>query len=166
MRIPSNIVVTGKYTIGKEYMYLNSYKEYQGYYYELNNKIFAGEKFSTNSPELIKIESDKVNTLLTRAATYTYGFLSKIKIPNNIVSASPQENSNSYDKGGEVFLKFYCKKNNINPILIKQIDEKTYFNLKNDPIYQTIYIGTFKNKTITPDQAYSQMIGLKEFVEG
>jgi hypothetical protein len=33
-------------------------------------------------------------------------------------------------------------------------------------MYQTTYIGTFKDNTITPDEAYSKMIGLKEFIEG
>lgn len=166
MKIPSNIIIESKYTAGKEFMYLKSYKEYQGYYYELNNKFFTGKTFNSNSKELVKIEPKNINTLLTQASTYVYGLLSKTKITNNNVSSIPQGDSSYYDKGGEEFLKFYCKKNNTNPILIKQIDEQTYLNLQNDPKYQTIFIGTYKNKTIVSEQAYSQMIGLKDFVEG
>jgi hypothetical protein len=167
MRIPSNIIIESKYTAGKEFMYLKSYKEYQGYYYELNNKFFTGKTFSSsNSKELVKIESKNINTLLTQASTYVYGLLSKTKILNNTVISTPQKNSMGYDKGGELFLKFYCKKNNINPILIKQINEQTYLNLQKDPIYQTIFIGTYQNITVESDKAYQQMVGLREFVEG
>ena len=166
MRIPSNIIIAESYTIGKEFIYENTYKEYQGYYYELSNKFFAGKEFNPNAPRLLKLESSEVNPLKLNPATSIYANLTKVKISNNIINSFPQINSNSYDKGGEVFLKFYYKKNNVNPILIKQIDEKTYFNLENDPMYQTTYIGTFKDNTITPDEAYSKMIGLKEFIEG
>ena len=166
MRIPSNIIIAESYTIGKEFVFESTYKEYQGYYYELNNKFFVGREFNPNAPLLLKLGSPEINPLKLNPATSTYANLTKVKISNNTINSFPQINSNSYDKGGEVFLKFYCKKNDVNPILIKQIDEKTYFNLENDPMYQTIYIGTFKDNIITPDEAYSKMIGLKEFIEG
>ena len=46
MRIPANIISKDKYTIGNEYLYLDTYKEYQGFYYELSNKFFAGVDFN------------------------------------------------------------------------------------------------------------------------
>jgi hypothetical protein len=33
-------------------------------------------------------------------------------------------------------------------------------------MYQTTYIGNYKGNTIIADQAYTQMSGLKEFLEG
>jgi hypothetical protein len=166
MRVPSNIIVENKYTIGKEFMYLKTYKEYQGYYYGINDRFFAGKTFSLDSLELMKINLKTTNTLLTQASTYIYGLISGTKIINNNVSNNPQGNSNPYDKEGELFLKFYCKRYNTLPILIKNIDEQTYLNLQKDPLYQTIFIGTYQNTLITPEIAYSKMIGLREFVEG
>ena len=85
LRIPQNQIVANKYTIGKEYMYKDTYREYQGYYYELNNKLFTGKEFNSNAPELILIPKNNnvpsgFNSLLTKASTYVYGRISKTKI--------------------------------------------------------------------------------------
>ena len=85
IRIPQNQIVTSKYTAGKEYMYKDTYREYQGYYYELNNKLFTGKEFNSNAPELILIPKNNnvlfgFNSLLTKASTYVYGKVSGTKI--------------------------------------------------------------------------------------
>ena len=59
IRIPQNQIVY-KYTIGKEYMYTNTYREYQGHYYELNGRFFVGKEFNINSLELVIIEPKKI----------------------------------------------------------------------------------------------------------
>ena len=78
MRIPSNIITENQYTAGKEYMYLTTYKEYIGYYYIINDKYFTGKTYNSNSSsfELIKIEKENTNLLLTQASTYIYGLIS------------------------------------------------------------------------------------------
>jgi len=53
MKVPANIIET-KYTSGNEFVFSFNYKYYQGYYYELNDKIFAGKEFNINAPELVK----------------------------------------------------------------------------------------------------------------
>ena len=78
IRIPKNIIVESKYTIGNEYILLSSYQQYQGYYYEMNGKYFAGKEFDQNAPELQKILSSKSNNLLTLASTFLFGKLSGI----------------------------------------------------------------------------------------
>jgi hypothetical protein len=84
LKIPRNIIIEAKYTQGKEYMTIDTYKEYQGYYYELNDKIFAGKEFDVFAPELIRLSSNKINPLLTRLSTYAYAALSQKQ--NDILS--------------------------------------------------------------------------------
>jgi hypothetical protein len=162
MRVPSNIIKENKYTAGKEYMYVISYKEYQGYYYEINGKFFAGKTFKSNSPELIKIETSKINTLLTQASTYVFGKLSNIKINN---TSFP-----SIISKGDIYAKtrYFTKKINTTPILIREINKDTFNELQNNPIYQTISLnypegGYFADQK-TLDEAEKQMPGIKTFI--
>ena len=39
LKLPKNQIATSKYTSGGEYVTDKEYKNYQGYYYELNNKV-------------------------------------------------------------------------------------------------------------------------------
>ena len=161
MRIPSNIIEI-KYTSGREFVFSLNYKYYQGYYYELNGKIFAGKEFNANSPELIKSNNNNVNTLLTDSKTYTYGFLSKIKLNNTSPSSIISKGNIN---GG---IRYFSKKNNTNPILIREITEETFKQYQNDPFYQVIsiefpeggYFGNQKNL----DEAEKIMPGIKIFI--
>lgn len=140
MRVPSNIIET-KYTSGNEFVFAFNYKYYQGYYYEINGKTFAGKEFDVNAPELIKADSKEINSLLTNPKTLIYGSLSKVKLNNtNVKGVVPQDAHNvNVD-----LVSFYCKKINVNPVLIRQINEQTYYALKNDPLYIVTYIGNYK----------------------
>jgi len=181
IRIPQNRIQY-KYTSGKELMYEKTYQEYQGYYYELNGKLFPGKEFNSNAPTLIKINSDKVNSLLTNSSTYTYGKVSGIKIPNNKITSIPSLSAPDNNSVSEVFnsgigsrnillnyntqdkeLYFYCTKKN-QPSLIKEINEDTYLSLQNNPLYTTTYVGTYKNKTQTVDDIEKQMPGITDFL--
>lgn len=166
LRIPQNQAVTSKYTSGKEYMFNSTYREYIGYYYELNQKLFAGKEFSTSAPEIIKIDSSKVNKLLTNPSTYTYGKISGIKMNDNNISTLPSSTDNIYDKGGEEFIRFFCQKENQTPILIKEISEDTYKSLQNNPLYKTTYIGNYNDSKHNIDDANKEMPGLKTFLLG
>jgi hypothetical protein len=160
IRIPKNQTVESKYTSGGEYMFASTQNEYKGYYYELNNKTYAGKEFNTNNPEIIKIKSDKYNTLLGSAATYIYGIVSGVKLNNNKPTSIPlPSNPDVIDRNT---LQFYCKK--INSNIIKVIDEETFISLQKNPIYQTTFTGTYNNKTQTPDDAEQQMPGIKAFL--
>lgn len=161
MRIPANIIEI-KYTSGNDFVFSLNYKYYQGYYYELNDKIFAGKKFNANSPELIK-SNNNTNTLLTDSKTYVYGFISKIKSSQ---LSSPKFNSFSktdLDIDTEGDETYYTKKLNINPIIIKQINKETFDKLKQDPFHQTISLKPDRSDL---DQADKQMPGLKSFLLG
>jgi hypothetical protein len=160
MRIPSNIIKTN-YTAGKEYMYLSSNKEYQGYYYEINDRFYIGKEFKANSPEIIKIEI--INTLLAQASTYVYGLVSGIKSSQ---LSSPKFNSLSktdLDTDTEGDETYYIKKLNVNPTIIKQINKKTFDELRQDPFHQVISLKPDRSNL---DQADKQMPGLKSFILG
>jgi hypothetical protein len=79
---PKNKIQSNLYTSGDEYVLASTKESYSGYYYKLSTgKFFTGRTPNdSNSKELIKIESKSINTLLTQAATYTYGLLSKNKL--------------------------------------------------------------------------------------
>ncbi len=163
IRIPKNQTVESKYTSGKEYMFVSTQNEYKGYYYEMNGKIFAGEKFKPGDPEIIKIKSDKYNMLLGNAATYLYGLVSNVKLNQTNIPSIPFSNKdNLLDKGGEYILKFYCKKVNSN--VIKPIDEDAYVSLQKNPLYKTTFVGIYNGTNQTPDDAEKQIPGFKTFL--
>ncbi len=143
-------------------MYLSSYKEYQGYYYEINNRFFVGKDFNTNSPELIKITSKEVNILLTQPSTYTFGILSGIKLNNTSFSHISTKPS-LYSK-----IRYFAKKLNNVPTLIREVNESTFNTLKNDPIYQVISIafpeGGYFAESKDLDTFEKQMPGIKTFI--
>lgn len=163
MRIPLNLIKTGKYTSGGEYVIEKSNTPYKGFYYEYNNSLYAGRQFNLNAPKIIKI-SDANQLYYNNSDTAIFSFNSKITSQHlQTPSITSLPNSQIHDFNS---ISFFCKKINTTPIIIKKINEVTYNNLKNSPLYQIIYIGTYQNKTINSNQAYSQMVGLKEFVEG
>jgi hypothetical protein len=139
MKIPLNIITTGKYTIGKEFINTIDKKEYQGYYYELNGKTFAGKEFNENAPELKKITDvsfyfDKINK--------TYASLTKIN-PTNIIDPKKIVNRVfDYDAQEQYYYTYYAKKLNSNPILIREIDKETYLSLQNNANWQVIALVT------------------------
>ena len=162
MRVPANLIKTN-YTAGKEYMYLSSYKEYQGYYYEMNNKFWVGKTYNSNSKELVKIELKNINTLLAQASTYVYGLVSGIKssqLSSPRFISIPKVDLDIDTEGDETY---YAKKLNVNPTIIKQINKETFDELKQDPFYQVISLKPDRSNL---DQADKQMPGLKSFLLG
>jgi hypothetical protein len=173
LRIPKNQIVESKYTSGGEYMFASTQNEYKGYYYELNNKTFAGKEFNTNNPEIIKIQSDKYNTLLGSAATYIYGIVSKVKLNNskptsipllsNPERATPNSNTN-------IVTRYFVKKLNSTPIVIREIDQQSFEQTKINPIYQIVAIEFVPSPGWTNgipkdiDKAEQQMPGIKAFL--
>jgi hypothetical protein len=158
MRIPANIVMTNKYTIGKEYMYANSYKEYQGYYYELGSKRFAGREPTIDAPELIPINSPDNNILLTRKETYAYGKLSPIQIIKN-----KKPTSVVYDYNRDT--RYFCTKTNVIPTIIQEVDKNNFNQIQNNPLYISVslsFIGGFDDSEL--NEAEKKIPGIKAFV--
>jgi len=54
-RIPSNRIVTGSYTTGKDYIYKESKNFYKGDFYKLNGSFYAGKEYKEDAPEIVKV---------------------------------------------------------------------------------------------------------------
>jgi hypothetical protein len=161
MKVPANIIET-KYTSGNEFVFSFNYKYYQGHYYEINGKFFVGKEFNANAPELIKADSKEINPLLTNAKTLIYGSLSKINLntppPPSII------NKSNISSG----VRYFFKKLNNNPILIREITEETFNQYKGNSLYQTISIdfpeGGFFGEQQSLNDAEKIMPGIKTFI--
>jgi hypothetical protein len=160
MRVPLNIIQTGKYTSGGEFVEELSNKPYQGYYYELNGFLYTGKEYSVNAVKIIKKQNQ--NQLYNNSNTAMFSFMSGI---------TSQQLSSIIVKGipfGELphgeNLSFYSRQLNINPIIIKSIDEKTYLSLQGNPLYKTTFVGNYNGVNQNVDQAEAQVPGLKTFL--
>jgi hypothetical protein len=128
---PSNIILSNQYTAGGELVYASSNLPYQGYYYELNDKFFVGKTFDPNSPELLKIGSNKINTLKSNPLTSAYSNASNQPIPNTELKSIPYSE-------GLANIKFIAKKINSGKIFF--ISEEDYKNNQNNPLYTLIKV--------------------------
>jgi len=52
MRIPANVIETGKYTSGGEFVYKLNQSPYKGYYYILNERFFEGKEYKADAQEI------------------------------------------------------------------------------------------------------------------
>jgi len=165
MVVPSNIIITDKYTIGNEFVISKTYEPYQGYYYELSDKIYAGKEFNINAPELMRsqevpalVKADKKYASLTRVNLST---LTAPKVVN-------KKDLSQTDTQGKNYYTYYAKKLNSNPILIKQIDKEQYSKLKNNNVWQVIEIETIPGDGfILPEdlaEAEKQMPGIQTWI--
>ena len=164
MKVPSNIIITSKYTIGNELVDPSTNIYYQGYYYEFNNSFFKGKTFDPNADKLIKKEDE--NLLLNDPKTRTYSQISGVtsqqlsspkftSIPSTSLKGLDLENS----------IRYFVKKINSNQILIKEVNKETYqkLQIKNDPAYQLLAINEIELVSSNVDLI---MPGLKTFLLG
>jgi hypothetical protein len=160
LRIPLNQSVTSKYTAGKEYIIESTYKEYKGYYYELNGKLFAGKEFNVNAPVLVKLEKDKLNPLLLNPSTFVYGKISGINL-NNQEPPPYYFNSDTTDNT----LRYFISKNAIKPLSIKEINKDTFEQFKDNVLYTSVsiyYQGGFTEDNL--NKAEQTLPGIKAYL--
>lgn len=160
MKVPTNIITTG-YTTGNEFVYPENNNPYIGYYYQINNSFFQGKEFNNDAPQIIKKENS--NKLLNNSKTKTY---SQIKGITSQQLESPKHSylpfSGILDNTNSV--RYFAKKLNIYPITIKEINETTFYELSNDPFYQTLSVNFVNIDKV--DELDKIMPGLKAFLEG
>jgi hypothetical protein len=171
MKIPKNIIQTGKYTSGNEFVEEKTNKPYQGYYYELNGLLYTGKEYSIDAIKIIKKQNQ--NQLYNSSNTALFSLVSGITSQQ---LSTPSINSISDSKGdgllsnnqSTVFVtytpKFYVQKINVNPIIIKEVDEKSYISVRGNPLYKTTFTGIYNNINQTTDQAEKQIPGLTAFL--
>jgi hypothetical protein len=163
LRIPKSLIITSKYTSGKEYMFKSTQKEYKGYYYELNGNFFAGKEYKSNANELLKISINNINPFLSRALTSTYGFLSNIKIlDSKPIGKAFIFDDNDIKNGYKI--RYFAKKLNVTPTLIKEINEEEYKTLQSNLLYQVITIKYLLNNDNDLYKFNQLMPGLGDFL--
>jgi hypothetical protein len=165
MRVPKNIIQTGKYTSGNEFVEEKTNKPYQGYYYELNGSLYTGREYSMDNIKIIKKEDQ--NQLYNSSNTALFSLVSGITSQQLSVPSINSINVNNLsDEGLRSYpsTRFYTQKINVNPIIIKEVDEKSYISVQGSPLFKTTFIGTYNNTNQTIDQAEKQMPGLKTFL--
>jgi hypothetical protein len=172
MRVPKNIIQAGKYTSGNEFVEEKTNKPYQGYYYELNGSLYTGKEYSTDAIKIIKKQNQ--NQLYNSSNTAIFSLVSGITSQQLSV---PPINSISNSKGDSLLSsnqyivfpltttpQFYIQKINVNPITIKEVDEKSYISVRGNPLYKTTFTGNYNGINQNIDQADAQIPGLKTFL--
>ncbi len=170
LNIPKN-KIKEKYTSGGEFIIEATNAPYKGYYYELNSILYAGKTFDLNAPKLTPISNR--NALLSKGkSTALYSAITgitsqQIQSPN--ITSIP--NGPSSIKGIDSNVsKFYCRKRNQQPIIIKEINKDTYDQLKTNPLYQVTTVlfipspGYAQGIPQNINEAESQLPGIKDFL--
>ena len=142
MRVHSNIIKENKYTLGKELVYAKTYKEYQGYYYEISDKLFAGREFDPKALQLTKISS--ISKFKLNEKTSTYSNLTKQNLP-------PTDRIISIPLSIKSEIKYIVKQLNSSPIRLFFVNKETYEREKDNPLYSftTIYFDSQYGFSIT-----------------
>ena len=165
MRVPSNIIIKGKYTAGDEFVDPNTNESYQGYYYQINDVFFKGKVFSINAPKIIRKQDS--NKLLDNPKTKTYSQISGVtsqQLNSPEYVHLPFSNLAGSDYAESNIVKYYVKKLNFNPILIREVNKIAFERLTNDPLYQTLAVQSSDLNKI--DELDKAMPGLKAFLIG
>lgn len=157
MYYPKNKIKTGLHTNGGEYIFIDSQKEYVGFYYALyNGTFYEGKSPTKGNKQIIPILDDK-----TRESAPFYPtenpYATDHSTPGSIVppdfrinSSNPELNNKAYiptlnqiqnvpipsyrsplrtDYAIGQFIRYFCKKAN-EPVFI-EIDKSTYTSLYN-----------------------------------
>ena len=134
--IPADKILVNQYTKGNEFT-LPLGEYYQGYYcIVLNSKYYTGKTYTDTSKELTKVEPNP-------------GPVAPTSLPRQTTPT-----------------RYFLKKVNHYPIIIKEVDEMTYNMYKNDSFYQSATVESdmiFRNSPEL-NKAESQMPGLKIFL--
>ena len=167
MRVPKNIIQTGKYTSGGEFVEEKTNKPYQGYYYELNGSLYTGREYSIDAIKIIKKQDQ--NQLYNSSNTALFSLVSGITSQQLLTPPINSINVNNlYDEGIPLdsSTRFFTQKINVNPIIIKEVDEKSYISVQGNPLYKTTFTGIYNNINQSLIQANDQMPGLRTFLGG
>jgi hypothetical protein len=172
MRVPKNIIQVGKYTSGNEFVEEKTNKPYQGHYYELNGSLYTGIEYSMNAVKIIKKQDQ--NQLYNGSNTALFSLISgitsqQLAVPSiNSISNSKRDDlppiNQSASPTPPTSTQFFIQKINVNPIIIKEVDEKSYISVRGNPLYKTTYTGIYNNINQTIDQAETQIPGLTAFL--
>lgn len=148
LRIPQN-KIQFKYTIGNEYIYADSYKNYQGHYYEINGRVFAGKEVKIDSPLLIKKDFNNLDLLKLNPSASVYNDITK-KVLNNV--SSPPSFIYRYESNIRYFI-YHISKN-----LIKEINRDTFEAFKSNPLYKIVRLSFINEDFIEEELNIAEQI--------
>lgn len=166
MRYPKNQIKENQYTSGGEFVLVDSGKIYTGYYWQFKDKYYVGKMPNSNN-NLVQIKKItpqdikkiEIKNRISPSAAFALGnnIINKLSTIITVVAKVPQ----STDE-----IRYFSKKINQTPFIIKEIDQNTFNILKTDPFYQ---ITSIPGDLIFPgskelDLAEQQMPGIKAFL--
>lgn len=138
MKIPINKIQENLYTEGNEFVEKKSFRPYKGYYYSTGNNFYSGKIFNLNAIEIVKKskETEKVSSLNNESLNYFFNSSNSTKgiIINQTEIKGIHFTPSEEDIKKGFATRYFIKKQNTNPILIKEINKNT-FNSLNNPIY-------------------------------
>ena len=104
LKAPINQVVESQYTSGNTFREVSTLKNYQGYYYEYNNKYFVGKTFDVNAAEL-EVIPKKPNPFLSNLSSFAYGVAAGIAVSKVLNSKKPTSHVFQYDSNKRYYSK-------------------------------------------------------------
>ena len=140
MRFPKNQLKENQYTSGGEFINPTTNSVYSGFYWEDNGRYFIGKILDFNATEIKKITSGAIKRLnvFNSLPSSVHGVLSNNAITflanSTSTPAGIPPNSN---KGA---IRYFVKQTNSTPILIREVNQDTFKQIRSNPIYQTIAI--------------------------
>jgi len=151
--------ISFKYTSGNEYILQKNKKNYQGYYFEFGDEIYAGEKFILNtSNKLIKV-SDNIDNPLD-----LYGNIPGTQIPQSQTISSFPFNPTDEDFDRGFIMRYFIKKISKNNVIV-ETNKATFKEIQSNSLYQTLEVNySFDVDDKKLDELDKQMPGLKEFI--
>lgn len=162
MRIPRNKIIENQYTIGGEFVYSQNSNEYKGYYCIIGGtQYFAGKVYDPKAYRLDKlVDSPTNNPALKPLAGSLISPLTTDKLLSKQYKITSEDITNGY------VTRYFVKKSTSNPIEIKEVGQDTFITFKTNPLYQCIelILNLSSNNDTIMNEAYKEMIGLKEFL--
>ncbi len=167
MRLPKSQLKENQYTSGNEFIDTSNNRVYSGYYFEANGRFFIGKTFNLTAIELKRItptEITKLNVMNNLPTALPMSVATKIttSATSNNISVVGISSSSS----GTSNFRYFSKQTNISPMIIKEVSQDTFNNIKSNPLYQTLAISSnriYENSPIL-NEAEKTFSGIKAFL--
>jgi hypothetical protein len=166
MRLPKSQLTENQYTSGNEFIDTSNNKVYSGYYFIASGRYFIGKTFNLKSIELKRITPTEVNTLnIINNLPSNLPLSISSKLAESVSSDTTVVTSIPADSSTGNFRYFY-KQTNIVPIIIKEVSQNTFDNIKSNPLYQTLAISSNNIYVDSPvvNEAEKTFSGIKIFL--
>ena len=166
MRFPKSQIKENQYTSGGEFINPFTNSIYSGFYWEANGRYFIGKTVDLKSTEIKKITLgvSKILNVFNSLPSSVYGVLSNNSI--TLLANSTDAPSGIPSNSNKRVIRYFVKQTNSTPVLIREVNQDTFKQIKSNPIYQTIAIKreTIYAGTNELDTAEAIFPGIKGFL--